>query len=181
MSTHNVSFYGGGVLSNVPLTTRSWRLDLGLESDPKDWSGGSNQWPLDCKASMLTTAPWPLLCFYGELTKIILELSSNEPAHEIMVLYCIGDQWRLRQACASAQSRQSLRCSHTWTMEVKKGLTKIRHLASLDGCSCVFEEWIYGGQKVPKSHELAQIPSLSVQILGLQQFLWVTEFFRFLQ
>ena len=32
----------------------------------------------------------------------------------------------------------------------------IRHLASLDGCACVFEEWIYGGQKVPKSHELAQ-------------------------
>ena len=32
---------------------------------------------------------------------------------------------------------------------------KLRHLAPLDGCACVFEEWIYGGQKVPKSHELA--------------------------
>ena len=30
----------------------------------------------------------------------------------------IGDQRRLRRACASAQSRQSLRCSHTWSMEV---------------------------------------------------------------
>ena len=34
---------------------------------------------------------------------------------------------------------------------------KIRDLAPLDVCACVFEEWIYGGKKVPKSHELAQI------------------------
>ena len=33
-----------------------------------------------------------------------------EPAHEIMVL---GDRRRLRRACASAQSHQSLRCSRT--------------------------------------------------------------------
>ena len=26
---------------------------------------------------------------------------------------------------------------------------KIRHLAPLDGCACAFEEWVYGGQKVP--------------------------------
>ena len=32
--------------------------------------------------------------------------------------YHIGNQRRLRRACASAQSRQSLRCSHTWSMEV---------------------------------------------------------------
>ena len=36
----------------------------------------------------------------------------------------IGDQRRLRRACASAQSRQSLRCSHTWSMEVDEGPTK---------------------------------------------------------
>ena len=35
----------------------------------------------------------------------------------------------------------------------------IRHLASLDGCACVFAEWIHGGQKVPKSHELANLIS----------------------
>ena len=35
--------------------------------------------------------------------------------------YHIDDQRRLRRACASAQSRQSLRCSHTWTMEVDEG------------------------------------------------------------
>ena len=34
---------------------------------------------------------------------------------------------------------------------------KIRHLAPLDGCACIFEEWIYGGQKMPKCHELARI------------------------
>ena len=32
--------------------------------------------------------------------------------------YHIGDQRRLRRACASAQSRQSIRCLHTWSLEV---------------------------------------------------------------
>ena len=32
--------------------------------------------------------------------------------------YHIGDQRRLRRGCASAQSHQSLRCSHTWSREV---------------------------------------------------------------
>ena len=35
--------------------------------------------------------------------------------------YHIGDQRRLRRVCASAQSRQSLHCSHTWSMEVYEG------------------------------------------------------------
>ena len=50
---------------------------------------------------------------------------------------------------------------------------KIRHLAPLDGCAYVFEEWIYGGRKVPKSHEMAQLCSLwrrgSVMPLTKQQ------------
>ena len=33
---------------------------------------------------------------------------------------------------------------------------KIRHLAPLDGCACAFEEWVYGGQKVPW-HGMAQL------------------------
>ena len=32
--------------------------------------------------------------------------------------YHIGDHWRLRRACTSAQSRQSLSCSHTYSIEV---------------------------------------------------------------
>ena len=35
--------------------------------------------------------------------------------------YHIGDQRRLWQACTSMQSCQSLRCSHTWSMEVDEG------------------------------------------------------------
>ena len=35
--------------------------------------------------------------------------------------YIIGDQRRLRRACAYAQSRQSLRCSHTQSMIVDEG------------------------------------------------------------
>ena len=58
--------------------------------------------------------------------------------------------------------------SHRWpakaqatrNMEVDEGSDqrpKIRHLAPLDGWACVFEEWVYGEQKVPKSHELARL------------------------
>ena len=35
--------------------------------------------------------------------------------------YHTGDLWRLKQAWASAQSRQSLRCSPTWSMAVEEG------------------------------------------------------------
>ena len=34
---------------------------------------------------------------------------------------------------------------------------KIRHLAPLDGCACTFEEWVYGGRKVPKSHDMVHL------------------------
>ena len=51
--------------------------------------------------------------------------------------YHIGNQRRLRRACASTQSRQSLHCSHTWSMEVDEGADEnIRHVAPLDGCTC---------------------------------------------
>ena len=49
--------------------------------------------------------------------------------------YYSGDQWGLRRACASVRSHQSLRCSHTWSMEVDMG----SHLASLDGCACALK------------------------------------------
>ena len=40
--------------------------------------------------------------------------------------------------------------SLTWRMEVDKGSDQnFRHLAPLDGCTCTFEEWVYGERKVP--------------------------------
>ena len=40
---------------------------------------------------------------------------------------------------------------------------KIRHLVTLDGCACAFEEWDYGGRKVPLSHDMAHmVESLSL-------------------
>ena len=33
---------------------------------------------------------------------------------------------------------------------------KIRHLAPVDGCACAFEDWVYGGWKVPWFHEMAR-------------------------
>ena len=68
---------------------------------------------------------------------------------------------KLRRACASEQTRQSLRCSHTWSTEVDEG-SDIRHLAPLDGCACMFEEWVNGGWKVPQSHKMAHLMSSSV-------------------
>ena len=45
---------------------------------------------------------------------------------------------KAQAACSSAQSHQSLSCSHTWSMEVGEGSDKkIRHLAPLDGCMSV--------------------------------------------
>ena len=41
---------------------------------------------------------------------------------------------------------------------------KIKDLAPLDGCTCVFEEWVYRGRKVPKSHELAHFSLLFIKL-----------------
>ena len=35
--------------------------------------------------------------------------------------------------------------------------SKIRDQAPSDGWACVFEEWVYGGGKVPLTHEMAQM------------------------
>ena len=41
----------------------------------------------------------------------------------------------------------SLRCSHTSSMEVDEGSDqKIRRVAPVDCCACVFEDRVYGGR-----------------------------------
>ena len=50
---------------------------------------------------------------------------------------------------SSAQSCQSLRCSHVMKYGSRRVWPKIRHQEPLDVCACVFEEWVYGGRKVP--------------------------------
>ena len=73
-------------------------------------------------------------------------------------IYRIGDQRRLRRACTSTQSRQSLHCLHTLNYGSRGRVQpKIRHLAPLDVCTCMFEEWIYWGREVPLSHEMADL------------------------
>ena len=54
----------------------------------------------------------------------LLLLVSNWASSWHYGTYHIGDQRRVRRACATAQSRQSLRCSHTWSMEVVEGPNK---------------------------------------------------------
>ena len=49
-----------------------------------------------------------------------------------------GDQWRLRRACAV--SPEPLLFAHMQYGSRRRVRPKIRHLASLDGCACTFEE-----------------------------------------
>ena len=49
---------------------------------------------------------------------------------------------------------------------------KIKHLAALDDCACAFEEWVYGGRKVPKSHEMAQFIKAHRPHKNNSLFLW---------
>ena len=48
-------------------------------------------------------------------------LKSLQAGHWDYGTYHKGGKRRLRRVCASAQSRQSLRYSHTWSMEVDEG------------------------------------------------------------
>ena len=51
-------------------------------------------------------------------------------------------------------------------MEVDEGSDqKIRHLAPMDGRACAFEERVYGGRKVPQSHEMAHFIKALIDIL----------------
>ena len=60
-----------------------------------------------------------------------VEFCPEVPGHGLIWNVCAGSwnygtyhkdkQRRLRRACASAQSRQSLRCSHTWSMVIDEG------------------------------------------------------------
>ena len=58
--------------------------------------------------------------------------------------YHIGDQQRLRRDCMDAFA---VRTHEVWKQT--KVWPKIRDLALSDGLACTFEEWVYGGQKVP--------------------------------
>ena len=89
------------------------------------------------------------LCFYTLSQLMRLDCST----------YHIGDQRRLRRACASAQSARASLFAHMKygsrqrvpppKKKKKKKKKKIKHLAPLGGCASAFEEWVHGGQKVP--------------------------------
>ena len=68
--------------------------------------------------------------FYGEICEAILMSTNNIWASSWDYgTYRIGDQRRLRRACASAQSHKSLRCSHMTYGSRQRVRPKIRHLA----------------------------------------------------
>ena len=48
-----------------------------------------------------------------------------------------------------AVSPEPLLFAHLKNGNRRRARRKIRHLAPTDGCACTFEEWVYGGRKVP--------------------------------
>ena len=53
-----------------------------------------------------------------------------------------------------AVSPEPLLFAHMRYRSRRRVRLKIRHLVPLDGCACGFEKWVYGGWKVPKSHDI---------------------------
>ena len=83
---------------------------------------------------------------------------SPAPTRYIKSTYHTGEQWRLMRACASAQSRQSLRCSYTHKMAFEEGSDREPHLwPLLSGCACAFEGSQTAQHYGPFSHETAHI------------------------
>ena len=63
--------------------------------------------------------------------------------------YHIGDQQRLRRACICAVSPEPSLFIHMKYGSRRRVWQKIRHLSLLYGCVYAFEEWVYGGWKMP--------------------------------
>ena len=80
-------------------------------------------------------------------TDTVQPCKSNESSSWDYGTYHIGDQQRLRRACAS--SPEPLLFAHMKYGSRWRVWPKIRHLAPPDGCACVFEEWVYGRRKIP--------------------------------
>ena len=72
----------------------------------------------------------------------------NEPFHEVMVLINRRPAKAQASLCISLSPEPSL-FAYMKYKNRRIVRPKIRHIAPLDGCACAFEEWVYGGRKVP--------------------------------
>ena len=90
--------------------------------------------------------------------------------------YRICEQRRFRRACASAQSRQNLRCSLIQAVSSRGTFRqKARSLAPLNGWACAVKVCHDGMLEDTNSLDRAQ---MMVQILAhLQQVFWLSELF----
>ena len=109
---------------------------------PVPRSGHSTNWAIGADWQCDS---WKIyLAFSGKQTDpVVSPCLSHDPVHVLVISHWItirasawdygtyhkGDQRSLRRACASAQSRQGLRCSYTWRMEVdERSNKKVKHL-----------------------------------------------------
>ena len=151
------------------------------------WAHMSFCWRLKCREAAQMSAVhqvltviletfWNLTNLRG-ITLVSLRSSSvnlqpNEPAINENQMICNQMSWNQMRLWYSsnrqpAKAQASLRIravspEPSLSTHMKYGSRwrvrpKIRHVAPLDGCACAFEELVYGGRKVPYSHEMAQI------------------------
>ena len=88
-------------------------------------------------------------CYNFIWLSVCTPLPLFEPAHEIMDLSHKRPAKAQASLCIHAVLPEPSLFAHIKYGNRRKGRPKIRHLAPLDGCACKFEEWVYGGRKVP--------------------------------
>ena len=82
------------------------------------------------------------------------EMKSLKTFHlsQLMRLWYLSHRWTanvLASLRICAVSPEPLLFAHMKYGSIPRIRQEIRHLAPLDGCACLFEEWVYGGRKVP--------------------------------
>ena len=78
----------------------------------------------------------------------------------LMKLWFLSHSWPAKaqvSLCIRTVSPEPSLFAHMKYENRRRVRPKIRHLAPLDDCTCAFEEWVYGGQKLPSSPELAHL------------------------
>ena len=115
--------------------TRGWR-SYWPRSPYKRWS----QWMNTC-----------LSCLINIQSKILFECVVVRHKYCWLHLAIWASSWDYGtyHIGSSAVSPEPLLFAHMKYGSRRRVQPKIRHLAPLDGCTCAYEEWVYGGRKVP--------------------------------
>ena len=112
------------------------------------------------------TKTWQLICKKREHMPQIFCSFCFASNRKLMRLRHLSHRRPAKAQAIRAVSQEPSLFAHISYGSRRRVRQKIRHLVPLDDCACVFEEWTYGGQKVPKSHELALMFILPESIMS---------------